>query len=116
MFSVIAVGVMAISCKNHEVHQEQQNPNWWVHFTHQGVKSNYREEFDIKVFTTYDSNNTPSHVLVKNGKEYPTSHANLKHLFDSLARPTQDVKVVSTLQGFKNDTLRTIVTWDKFSN
>lgn len=112
IFSVVAVGLTVISCKKQETHQK---PSWWVHLTHQGVKSNYKEEFDIKVFTTYDSINTPSHVLVKNGKEYPTSHANLHPLFDSLARPKEDVKVVTTLQGYKNDTLRTIANWDKFS-
>lgn len=112
IFSVITVGLTVISCKQQETHK---NPSWWVHLTHQGVKSNYKEEFDIKVFTTYDSINTPSHVLVKNGKKYPTSHANLQALFDSLARPKKDVKVVTTLEGYKNDTLRTQSTSYKFS-
>jgi len=112
IFSVIAVGLTVISCKQNVAHQK---PNWWVHLTHNGVKSDYKEEFDIKVFTTYDSTNVPSHVLVKNGKKYITNHENLKFLFDSLARPKENVKVVTALQGYKNDTLRTIANWDKFS-
>lgn len=120
IFSGITIGVMGISLlliKQKKVEEKDVKPNWETTISHQGIGSDYIENFDIKVYSVHHPDSALStHVLTKKGKEYHVQgHKALKQKYEELLTPQKNEKVLTVVKGYLGGELERVDTIRKFA-